>query len=85
MRLSPSNQSFSSNVPWIYCQVIDIYIFIFFLPFVQLSNATSLLDEAQQPYSYLIESIRTRDTQIHAMREQVSLMEDDIRFVRKRL
>ena len=44
----------------------------------QLSKATSLLNEAQQPYNYLIESIRSRDAQNQTLTEQLTLMEEDI-------
>ncbi|XP_015769721.1 PREDICTED: progesterone-induced-blocking factor 1-like [Acropora digitifera] len=45
----------------------------------ELSKATSLLNEAQQPYNYLIESIRSRDMQNQSLNEQIALMEEDIR------
>nr|XP_058960451.1 progesterone-induced-blocking factor 1-like [Pocillopora verrucosa] len=44
----------------------------------ELSKATSLLNEAQQPYNYLIESIRARDTQNQTLTEQLTLMEAEI-------
>ncbi|XP_033100257.1 progesterone-induced-blocking factor 1-like [Anneissia japonica] len=49
----------------------------------ELSNATSLLDQAQQPYHYLIESIRTRDSQIDKHSEHISILEDDIRSLKQ--
>lgn len=45
----------------------------------ELSKATSLLNEAQQPYNYLIESIRARDMQNQSLNEQLTLMEEDMR------
>ncbi|KAJ7356253.1 Progesterone-induced-blocking factor 1 [Desmophyllum pertusum] len=45
----------------------------------ELSKATSLLNEAQQPYNYLIESIRARDTQNQSLAEQLALMEEETR------
>ncbi|KAL9973441.1 hypothetical protein ACROYT_G019903 [Oculina patagonica] len=45
----------------------------------ELSKATSLLNEAQQPYNYLIESIRARDTQNQTLGEQLALMEEETR------
>lgn len=44
----------------------------------ELSKATSLLNEAQQPYNYLIESIRARDSQNQTLTEQLALMEEEI-------
>ncbi len=52
-----------------------------FLP-TQLSNATSLLDQAQQPYNYLIDSIRSRDTQIEKHKDHIGVLEEDIGWVR---
>lgn len=48
----------------------------------QLSKATSLLNEAQQPYNYLIESIKARDTQNQTLTERLELMEEDVRSVK---
>lgn len=44
----------------------------------ELSKATSLLNEAQQPYNYLIESVRARDSQNQTLTEQLALMEEEI-------
>ncbi|XP_038055854.1 progesterone-induced-blocking factor 1-like [Patiria miniata] len=44
----------------------------------ELSSATSLLDQAQQPYNYLIESIRGRDGQISKHKDHISTLEKDI-------
>ena len=38
-----------------------------------------MLNEAQQPYNYLIESIRARDTQNQTLSEQLALMEEETR------
>lgn len=46
---------------------------------LQLSNATSLLDQAQQPYNYLIDSIRSRDAQIEKHKDHITALEEDIR------
>ena len=54
----------------------------FCLIFLQLSKATSLLNEAQQPYNYLIESIKARDTQNQTLTERLELMEEDVRSVK---
>ncbi|CAB4001470.1 progesterone-induced-blocking factor 1-like [Paramuricea clavata] len=45
----------------------------------ELSNTTNILNEAQQPYNYLIESIRVRDSQIKSLQENNTLLEEDIR------
>jgi progesterone-induced-blocking factor 1 len=45
----------------------------------QLSNTTNILNEAQQPYNYLIESIRVRDSQIKSLQENNQMLEEDIR------
>ncbi|XP_071951587.1 progesterone-induced-blocking factor 1-like [Antedon mediterranea] len=49
----------------------------------ELSNATSLLDQAQQPYHYLIESIHTRDSQISKHSQHISLLEKDIQSLKQ--
>lgn len=46
----------------------------------QLLAANQLLEQTQQPYSYLIEAVRQRDEQISAMKERVSSLEDDVRY-----
>ena len=61
--------------------VTILEVLLSFVFFVQLSKATSLLNEAQQPYNYLIESIRSRDMQNQSLNEQIALMEEDIRLV----
>lgn len=45
-----------------------------------MENTTSILDSAQQPYSYLIESIRARDGQILQQSTHMQTMEEDIRL-----
>ncbi|XP_047127127.1 progesterone-induced-blocking factor 1 isoform X1 [Hydra vulgaris] len=45
----------------------------------ELKQSNSLLNEAQQPYNYLIESIRTRDAQNQLLKETISNLENDIR------
>uniref|UniRef100_A0A4W3HWW7 Progesterone immunomodulatory binding factor 1 n=1 Tax=Callorhinchus milii TaxID=7868 RepID=A0A4W3HWW7_CALMI len=44
----------------------------------ELANANSLLNQAQQPYSYLIESVRQRDSQIQKHKEYISQLENDV-------
>ncbi|KAL8573389.1 hypothetical protein ACOMHN_032404 [Nucella lapillus] len=45
----------------------------------ELEGSTSLLDQAQQPYSYLIESIRVRDGQVKQQQKHIQVMEGDLR------
>ncbi|XP_051558882.1 progesterone-induced-blocking factor 1-like [Myxocyprinus asiaticus] len=49
----------------------------------QLEAANQLLQQAQQPHSYLIETVRKRDTQIHTMKECVSRLEEEVSSLRK--
>ncbi|XP_031552419.1 progesterone-induced-blocking factor 1-like [Actinia tenebrosa] len=49
----------------------------------ELHSATSLLNEAQQPYNYLIESIKTRDDQNQSLEKQLSLLQDDYRKLKQ--
>lgn len=44
----------------------------------ELDRANSLLNEAQQPYRYLIESVRQRDAQISSQNERVSQLEKQV-------
>ncbi|XP_067841596.1 progesterone-induced-blocking factor 1 [Heptranchias perlo] len=44
----------------------------------KLANANSLLSQAQQPYSYLIETVRQRDTQIQTYKEHLSQLENEV-------
>uniref|UniRef100_A0A8C4E6F8 Progesterone immunomodulatory binding factor 1 n=1 Tax=Dicentrarchus labrax TaxID=13489 RepID=A0A8C4E6F8_DICLA len=46
----------------------------------QLLAANQLLQQTQQPYSYLIETVRQRDAQIGAMKERITSLEDDVRY-----
>ena len=46
----------------------------------QLKNANSLLDECQQPYQYLIESIRRRDDEISRLRQTLQKLDEDLRL-----
>lgn len=43
----------------------------------EVKSANSLLDQAQQPYNYLIESMRTRDTQISKQRDYITSLEEE--------
>ncbi|KAK3100601.1 hypothetical protein FSP39_022354 [Pinctada imbricata] len=49
----------------------------------ELKNSNSLLDQAQQPYNYLIESIRQRDSQIQKQREYIASLENDAQELEK--
>ncbi|XP_002737941.1 progesterone-induced-blocking factor 1-like [Saccoglossus kowalevskii] len=44
----------------------------------ELSNANNLLDQAQQPYNYLIESIRMRDSQVQQHKKHIEALEEDM-------
>uniref|UniRef100_A0A7N8XMS5 Progesterone immunomodulatory binding factor 1 n=1 Tax=Mastacembelus armatus TaxID=205130 RepID=A0A7N8XMS5_9TELE len=46
-----------------------------------LSTANQLLQQTQQPYSYLIETVRQRDAQISTLKERINLLEDDVRYI----
>lgn len=49
-------------------------------PFVlQLDRANSLLNQAQQPYKYLIETVQQRDSQISLQKEHITQLEKDVR------
>ena len=45
----------------------------------QLKNTNSVLDQAQQPYNYLVESIRSRDNQLQQNKQHISSLEEDNR------
>ncbi|XP_036396991.1 progesterone-induced-blocking factor 1 [Megalops cyprinoides] len=49
----------------------------------ELEDANRLLQQAQQPYSYLIETVRQRDSQIMSLKKQVSQLEEDVRTLKK--
>lgn len=49
----------------------------------ELEAANHLLQQAQQPYSYLIDTVRQRDTQILSLRERIIQLEEDTRSLRK--
>uniref|UniRef100_A0A8K9WXJ6 Progesterone immunomodulatory binding factor 1 n=1 Tax=Oncorhynchus mykiss TaxID=8022 RepID=A0A8K9WXJ6_ONCMY len=46
----------------------------------ELEAANRLLQQAQQPYSYLIDTVRQRDTQILSLRERITQLEEDTRY-----
>ncbi|XP_025087793.1 progesterone-induced-blocking factor 1-like [Pomacea canaliculata] len=49
----------------------------------ELKSANAVLDQAQQPYSYLIESIRVREVQIQQLSQQVAMLEEDTQKLEK--
>ncbi|KAI1899591.1 hypothetical protein AGOR_G00063370 [Albula goreensis] len=49
----------------------------------ELEVANQLLQQAQQPYSYLIETVRQRDSQILALKKHVSQLEEDVRTLKR--
>uniref|UniRef100_A0A087YJD3 Progesterone immunomodulatory binding factor 1 n=1 Tax=Poecilia formosa TaxID=48698 RepID=A0A087YJD3_POEFO len=49
----------------------------------ELSAANQLLQQTQQPYSFLIDTVREKDAAIRALRERVSSLEDDVSSLRK--
>ena len=46
---------------------------------LQLNNANQVLDQSQQPYHYLVEAIRTRDSQVTKQKQHISVLEDDLK------
>nr|XP_025873479.1 progesterone-induced-blocking factor 1 isoform X2 [Vulpes vulpes] len=46
----------------------------------ELDRANSLLNQTQQPYRYLIESVRQRDSKIDSLKECITQLEKDVRF-----
>uniref|UniRef100_A0A2K6G9H9 Progesterone immunomodulatory binding factor 1 n=1 Tax=Propithecus coquereli TaxID=379532 RepID=A0A2K6G9H9_PROCO len=49
----------------------------------ELDRANSLLDQTQQPYRYLIESVRQRDSKIDSLMECISQLEKDVSNLNK--
>ncbi|XP_035461523.1 progesterone-induced-blocking factor 1 isoform X2 [Scophthalmus maximus] len=45
----------------------------------ELLAANQMLQQTQQPYSYLIEAMRQRDAQITTLKERITSLEDDVR------
>ncbi|XP_052815474.1 progesterone-induced-blocking factor 1-like [Mya arenaria] len=43
----------------------------------EVKSTNSLLDQSQQPYNYLIDSMRTRDTQISKQKDYISQLEEE--------
>uniref|UniRef100_A0A8C2D4W2 Progesterone immunomodulatory binding factor 1 n=1 Tax=Cyprinus carpio TaxID=7962 RepID=A0A8C2D4W2_CYPCA len=53
-------------------------LLLFFFTFFQLEAANQLLQQAQQPHSYLIETVRQRDTQIQTLKERLTRLEEEV-------
>lgn len=49
----------------------------------ELLAANQLLQQTQQPYSYLIDTVRKRDAQISTLKERITSLEDDVSSLRK--
>ncbi|XP_036313054.1 progesterone-induced-blocking factor 1 isoform X2 [Pipistrellus kuhlii] len=49
----------------------------------ELDRANSLLNQAQQPYRYLIESVRQRDSKIDSLKECITRLEKDVSNLNK--
>ncbi|KAG7315972.1 hypothetical protein KOW79_020838 [Hemibagrus wyckioides] len=49
----------------------------------ELQASNQLLQQAQQPYSYLIETVRQRDTQIQSLKERLSQLEEEVSALKK--
>ncbi|KAI1241822.1 hypothetical protein IHE44_0005320, partial [Lamprotornis superbus] len=48
-----------------------------------LDRANSLLNQAQQPYKYLIETVQQRDSQISLQKEHIAQLEKDVSLLNK--
>ncbi|KAM4729540.1 progesterone-induced-blocking factor 1 [Anableps anableps] len=49
----------------------------------ELSAANQLLQQTQQPYSFLIETVREKDAEISALKERVSSLDEEVSSLRK--
>ncbi|XP_064578108.1 progesterone-induced-blocking factor 1 isoform X1 [Zonotrichia leucophrys gambelii] len=49
----------------------------------ELDRANSLLNQAQQPYKYLIETVQQRDSQINLQKEHIAQLEKDFSLLNK--
>ncbi|XP_015240669.1 PREDICTED: progesterone-induced-blocking factor 1 [Cyprinodon variegatus] len=49
----------------------------------ELSAANQLLQQTQQPYSFLIQTVRERDAQLSALKERLSSLEEEVSSLRK--
>ncbi|XP_077469222.1 progesterone-induced-blocking factor 1 isoform X4 [Stigmatopora argus] len=48
----------------------------------ELSAANQLLEQTQQPYRYLVETVRHKDGQISGLKQRVASLEDDVTYAR---
>nr|KAG5711616.1 hypothetical protein BaRGS_016798 [Batillaria attramentaria] len=46
----------------------------------ELKSSNEILEQARQPYNYLIESIRVREGQTQQLRKQVEMLEEDLKI-----
>lgn len=65
---------------WGNCFYIFFKICTYICVIPQLLAANQLLQHTQQPYSYLIETVRQRDAQISVLKERMNSLEDDVRY-----
>uniref|UniRef100_A0AAR2LT56 Progesterone immunomodulatory binding factor 1 n=1 Tax=Pygocentrus nattereri TaxID=42514 RepID=A0AAR2LT56_PYGNA len=49
----------------------------------ELQTANQLLQQSQQPYSFLIETVRQRDMQIQSLKERLSQLEEEVSALKK--
>uniref|UniRef100_A0A8C5GNF7 Progesterone immunomodulatory binding factor 1 n=1 Tax=Gouania willdenowi TaxID=441366 RepID=A0A8C5GNF7_GOUWI len=49
-----------------------------------LLAANQLLQQTQQPYSYLIETVRQRDAQLSVLKQRITALQDEIRYTQAR-
>uniref|UniRef100_A0A8C5N6N2 Progesterone immunomodulatory binding factor 1 n=1 Tax=Gouania willdenowi TaxID=441366 RepID=A0A8C5N6N2_GOUWI len=49
----------------------------------QLLAANQLLQQTQQPYSYLIETVRQRDAQLSVLKQRITALQDEISSLKK--
>ncbi|KAM9021576.1 progesterone-induced-blocking factor 1 isoform 2-T2 [Ara ararauna] len=49
----------------------------------ELGRANSLLNQVQQPYKYLIETVQQRDSQISRLKERITQLEKDVSLLNK--
>ncbi|XP_077585777.1 progesterone-induced-blocking factor 1 [Stigmatopora nigra] len=49
----------------------------------ELSAANHLLEQTQQPYRYLVETVKHKDGQISGLKQRVASLEDDVTSLRK--
>ena len=50
----------------------------------ELEAANQLIQQAQQPYSYLIETVKQRDCQIEKLKERITSLEEEVSVLKER-